>query len=80
MAIILATSFYFGKYLSLQTILGIIVAMTGMWISNSFFIMNRVGVLSYNLVKLEEQKDKKNYAAQITPQESVDINYSKSVV
>ena len=37
--------------------------------------MNRVGVLSYNLVKLEEQKDKKNYAAQITPQESVDINY-----
>ncbi len=42
--------------------------------------MNRVGVLSYNLVKLEEQKDKKNYAAQITPQESVDINYSKSVV
>ncbi|KAK8803812.1 hypothetical protein WA158_001506 [Blastocystis sp. Blastoise] len=63
-AIILATSLYFGKYLSFQTIIGIIIAM--------------LGVLSYNLVKIKEQKQNKYVKSPLmTPNESVEINFDK---
>lgn len=57
MAIILSSAFYFGKYLSIQNIMGITIASCGMRYSLS---KTPIGVLSYNVAIRYDDKKKKD--------------------